>query len=516
MEANFDRLRTQAMNIVAIPQHYRLVMEDSTPTRDAVNRSFIWEDPENREWTLEISLDLATGCLVDLNVDLEPNEETNDREDPKGMGEEAREIADAFVGKHAPDAAGLTWIHTDDSRRRITYREEVGGLPLPDTGCEVTLDQGLGIIRYRHHLKSAPTPEWPAVLVNEGAVKEQLLCHTHMELQITAFSPSIYDVPGTEDEYRMVYNPAPLMRFIDAVSGRDCFGPEHYALPSIHSLKVDEGPTETAGSGPEEAKTGANRSIADWQQLLGINPELYELEKSSDDGERIMLQYRHIDELEDEPEQAALSVDGYMKYRWGDKLRNLESPFKLQIEKTTGTLLRFHRNDPGKEQPLSPLNRQQCWVKAEGFLREVFPDYASYLRLEVDKDDLEDEPRSREFFFLPVYIGEIPVNGERVTISISTATGNTCLYSGVSCEMLQQLAEPRLAPLLTPEIALEIYKRYMDVKLRWIKDSNAVRPVYRLIYELVTIPRSEPSSGFVNCKLRYIDARSGEPIWGKY
>lgn len=35
MEANFDRLRTQAMNIVAIPQHYRLVMEDSTPTRDA-------------------------------------------------------------------------------------------------------------------------------------------------------------------------------------------------------------------------------------------------------------------------------------------------------------------------------------------------------------------------------------------------------------------------------------------------------------------------------------------------
>ncbi|WP_342481845.1 hypothetical protein NST07_15525 [Paenibacillus sp. FSL L8-0340] len=76
--------------------------------------------------------------------------------------------------------------------------------------------------------------------------------------------------------------------------------------------------------------------------------------------------------------------------------------------------------------------------------------------------------------------------------------------------------EHRLAPLLTPEVALEIYKRYMDVKLKWIKDSNAERPVYRLIYELVTISRSEPSSGFVNRKLRYIDARSGELIWGKY
>lgn len=78
------------------------------------------------------------------------------------------------------------------------------------------------------------------------------------------------------------------------------------------------------------------------------------------------------------------------------------------------------------------------------------------------------------------------------------------------------MAEHRLAPLLTPEVALEIYKRYMDVKLRWIKDSNAERPVYRLIYELVTISRSEPSSEFVNRKLRYIDARSSEPIWEKY
>ncbi|RXT00081.1 hypothetical protein EIZ39_26015 [Ammoniphilus sp. CFH 90114] len=108
-------------------------------------------------------------------------------------------------------------------------------------------------------------------------------------------------------------------------------------------------------------------------------------------------------------------------------------------EKKTGRLVGFHRMGSAKA-GLASLRREQCWRKAEQFLRIVFPDYVNYLQIEIDKERSDEEPRDREFFYLPVYIDGVPVNHERVTISISTSTGEICTYRSVSYEMIQELS----------------------------------------------------------------------------
>ncbi|EGW37032.1 YcdB/YcdC domain-containing protein [Desulfosporosinus sp. OT] len=217
----------------------------------------------------------------------------------------------------------------------------------------------------------------------------------------------------------------------------------------------------------------------------------------------------------EDPEPEALSVDAYEKRKWGDSLRNLEASFMIQVEKSTGRLVGFRRSEQKKE-AVPILSRQQCWEKAGQFLGRVFPEYTSYLQIEVDQEGTDRQPREREFFQLPVYIGDIPVNYERVTLSVNTSTGKICVYMGVSYEMIRELEEHDfLYPTLTAEKAFDLYSEQVRFRLRWFKDlEDENLPVYRLIYEPTTIRRNEiPLCADRNRGLRYIDAYNGEPIW---
>jgi hypothetical protein len=133
MTIDYEKLQTKAKAIVVIPEHYRLEMEDNTPKGDEKERSFIWEDPENDDCKIEVTLDLETGHLMRLDIDME----AKDMVGHDSSAEEARLIADAFLLKHLPNHAAFTWVNIEEIRnvRFITYREEVGGLPLPDAGC---------------------------------------------------------------------------------------------------------------------------------------------------------------------------------------------------------------------------------------------------------------------------------------------------------------------------------------------------------------------------------------------
>ncbi|MCO1603112.1 YcdB/YcdC domain-containing protein [Desulfosporosinus nitroreducens] len=505
MSFDYGELRTTAKAIVQIPEHYRLAMEDNT--RDEQERSFIWEDPGKDDCQIEIILDIETGQLINLNIDME----AKDLVDQDCSAEEVRAITDAFLANHTPDYDAFTWVNSEEkgNLQFITYREEVGGLPLPDTGCRMTLDSGLNVIRYqleKSRRKAAPKPEWPGIIVDVETVRQQVLKDMRMELTIVALYPSMYEMEGTEPEYRLVYEPIPGHRLIDAITGVDLFGIKHYVMPS--SLPITH--MESDISDEPTIKDSATLEIE-----LGIDPELYVLEKSKDDGERIKRLYKFRAEVAEDPESEALSVDAYMKRKWGDSLRNLEASFMIQVEKSTGRLVGFHRSQRKKEAAPS-LTREQCWEKAEQFLQQVFPDYTSYLQIEVDQEDMDRQPREREFFYLPVYIGNIPVNHERVMVSVSTSTGKICVYMGVSYEMLRELEERNfLYPTLTAEKAFGLYSEYVRFRLRWFKDlEDEDLPVYRLLYEPITTRRNEFSlDAGCNPGLRYIDACNGELIW---
>lgn len=523
MSMDLNKLRIIAKSIVAIPEHYQLVMEDSIPIGTEKERCFIWEDPENDDNKIEVSLDLQTGQLVRLDMDSEK---------VKGIGyvceaDEAKKVADSFLLKHNPNHALYKWVHIEKGRNNyyITYQEEVGGLPLSHTGCEVTVNDKRNIIKYdlNENLSGAPNrPSWPPSIIAMDTIRSRIIDGIRMQLTIAALHSSLYEIEEMGNEYRLVYEPISEFRVIDAVTGKDLFGFEHYIMPPSH-------PIASNGTGQHWGQTSQtneseqtvtidldDRKVLALEKQLGIHPEQYVQVKSKDDGERIHILYKRKEKEEaEELEQDALSVDAYMKRKWGNQLKNLDSTCMIQIEKSTGRLVGFNCFDRTKEgKPI--LSRQQCWHKAEKFLYQVFPDYFSYLQLEEDQIEPDEEPRLREFFYLPVFIGGIPVNHERIMISVSTVTGEICAYMGVSYEMIRKLAQHNFQPVISAEAAFERYVDYMKIQLKWFIHYDEESPVYKLVYEPST-SKDDPSdgSGDPQQRLCYIDACSGELIWDK-
>ncbi|MBP1932015.1 YcdB/YcdC domain-containing protein [Ammoniphilus resinae] len=501
-----EQLRVIVKTIFPIPKHYLLEMEDSIPKGNEQERCFIWEDPENRDNKIEIALDLTTGLLTRLEIDLEYKDESKQKPKELNGDEEAKNIADAFVAKHAPNSAEFTSVIVKKrpDGTEFIFRQEVGGLPLPHTGCDLILDRELNVVRFRlkgRGNQKTQKPEWPDAIVDEKTVTWYIQNNLRMKLAIVSLHPTLYEMKGTEHEYRLVYEPIPDRPFLDAVTGVDIFGPEHYVMPPSHPLP----PIESM------PKPSYDKALS-LEQLLDIDIERYVLEKSEDDGERIKSLYQLREREEKNPETEALTADAYMERKWGDKLRIFrESAIMVQLEKKTGRLVGFHRMGWNKV-GIPSLSREQCWQKAEHFLGIVFPDYARYLQLEIDNEKLDGEPREREFFYLPVYIDGIPVNHERITISINTSTGDVCTYIGVSYEMIQELSDRSFLPNITPEVAFDRYIENLQLRLKWFLDNDQEVPLYRLLYVPTTLSANDPEG---DRTLRYIDAVTGEHIWRK-
>ncbi|HHW37079.1 MAG TPA: DUF4901 domain-containing protein [Bacillales bacterium] len=523
MSMDLNKLRSIAKSIVSIPDHYHLVMEDSIPIGAEKERCFIWEDRENDDNKIEVSLDLQTGQLIRLDMDAE-NE--------KGVGyvceaDEANKLADSFLLKHNPNHASYKWVYIEKGQNNyyITYQEEVGGLPLPDTGCEVTVNDKRNISRYHlnENLSGATNrPLLPSAITATDTVRGKILDEMRMQLTIAAMHSSMYEIEETKDEYRLVYEPILEFRIMDAVTGNDLFGCEHYVMPPSH-LIVSNGTGQHWGQTSqtnESERTSTidfdDRKVSALEKQLGLHPEQYVQVKSKDDGERIHILYKRKEkERAKELEQDALSVDAYMKRKWGNQLKNLESTCMIQIEKSTGRLVGFTNLD-GTNEGKPILSRQQCWQKAELFLYQVFPDYLSYLQLEEDQIDPDEEPRLREFFYLPVFISGIPVSHERIMISVSTVTGEICAYMGVSYEMIRKLAQYNFQPVISADEAFKRYVDYMKIQLKWFIHYDEEPPVYKLVYESTTSKDGlSDGRGDHQQRLRYIDACSGELIWDK-
>ncbi|MVO98123.1 YcdB/YcdC domain-containing protein [Paenibacillus lutrae] len=518
MSLNYEELRTKALTIVAIPGHYQLVMEDSIPKDNEVERAFIWENPAADSGTIEIALDLEAGYLVRL--DIEPEEKEDIEFHPSF--EDAQAIADAFVRIHAPAHAVFTWTRIEVVRNHycITYREEAGGLPLPDTGCVLTLSAGLNLIRYQLHgtrKRAAPKPQWPSRLACETAVRRRILQDIRMELTLVTLHPSLHEMKASDPVHRLVYEAVPDYRFMDAVTGSDLYEMDHYVLPPCYPLPAD-GPI-TAAQQPNHPDADSRHLIRDWEQLFGIDPALYTIHKSPEDEERLRYLYNYKEEEEEQdPDIDPLSADAYMNRKWGDSLRNFGASFMFEIEKSTGRLLNFHRMERGEEDAPPVLSREECWARAQKFLQNAFPDYASYLQLEAGPDrGLEEEAPAREFFYLPVYINGNAVKHERIMINVNASTGNIGLYMGVSYQKLRELAKfSGRKAVLTPEEALHRYAPYFNLELRWFLDRDEEHPLYKLQYMATTASKERTSldDGYKR-KLRYVDACSGELIWDK-
>ncbi|AWP27839.1 DUF4901 domain-containing protein [Paenibacillus sp. Cedars] len=551
MPMDMTALRTAARKITFIPEHYRLVMEDNTPKGfNERARTFIWEDPQLKDHKIEVSLSLKTGQLMRLEIEQESHESM---EEAVAI-EQAKKAAKAFMSKFHPDYKVLTSLHAEFKRNRydVEIRAEVGGLPLPNTGCEVRLDQNLNVVRYQaDEYTGVELPGWPSEIVTPEAAKERIIQDIHMGLIITTLYPSVYELEGNEEQHRLVYEPAQGRRKIDAVTGEPLFALQHDLLPPTVPIppahdEIQQPSKETEGalleamahSNPETENMsldGYTSLIRFWEAQLGIDTARYVLDRPRGDEENLILYYFEKNLANNEagadqescPTTDPLSVDGYMERRWGDALRNFDAAYMVHIDKSTGHLERLHYKQRSPEGE-AVLTREQCWRVAERFLQRFFPEYAAYLQLEVEWDEEESEadqeleeeqgaaePRKRENFHLPLFVDQYRVRTERVHISVSTITGEVLIYRSVSKERILELEACRFESMVSPEEALARYADHLEVSLRWFIDGDDNTSCYKLIYDPVYKRRAELEGTTEEHILEFIDAVNGEPVWMK-
>lgn len=543
MSMDISVLRTAARAITFIPEHYELVMEDNTPKGfDEKERTFIWEDPTHEDSRIVVSLSLGSGQLMRLQIDRERDHVI------EGVYpiEQATEAAKRFMIQHHPDCEVLTYIHSVIKRNYydIEFRAEVGGLPLPSSGCDIRLDPNLNIVLYKAELfLGDQLPVWPAKIISAEAAKQRIVQDLYMKPIITTLYPSVYDMEGDEDQHRLVYEPIQGRRKIDAITGAPLHNLQHDLLPpsipiiqeeheelnreNFHAINPMQQSLEIAVSSSNEESC----LIHFWEAQLGIDTERYVLDKPRGDEQNLILLYFDTSDINEEEEDHSatdqLSVDVYFERRWGTALRNLQAAFMIHIDKSTASLEAYHQKQGSRDGEVR-FTREQCWERAELFLRRFFPSYAKYLQLEVkwdgedgvmnsEQEGTEDttEARDREFFHLPLYIDQYRVRLERVNICVSTITGEVLLYRGVSMEKIRELEAGKFEAVVSPESALARFVEQFDVSLKWFDyyDGNTVH--YQLVYDPVCKRRVEVEGNHAEYVLDFIDAMSGELIWSK-
>ena len=76
-------------------------------------------------------------------------------------------------------------------------------------------------------------PSWPSDIVEKNVVLENLKARQDMRLVFVDFTYSSCEYENGEEVkgYHLVYEPEPSHACIDASTGKDLYGPEHYKLP---------------------------------------------------------------------------------------------------------------------------------------------------------------------------------------------------------------------------------------------------------------------------------------------
>ncbi|GAB6931023.1 hypothetical protein JCM10914A_50060 [Paenibacillus sp. JCM 10914] len=318
-------LRATAKAITHIPEHFQLVMEDNTSTGlDETTRKFIWEDPEDEYHGIEISLCLDTGQLMELDIHQE-QDMLIVSSDPEI--ERAIEVSKGYMVEHHPDYRALTSVYAEVRRGYyyVQFRVEVGGLPLPHTGCEVKLDRLLRVVRYRvEESRGLKLPTWPAQIVNAQTSRQRIVKDLHMQLIITTLEPTLYEMRETNPQHHLVYEPVQGRRVIDAITGEPLYGLEHDLVPpSYPIIRMQEDNRKVAlidrNNMLNKCPDVGNDLIGFWEGCLGIDTERYVMDEPKEDEEYLILLYFDtwdVGDTQDHPQADPLSVDGYIDRTW--------------------------------------------------------------------------------------------------------------------------------------------------------------------------------------------------------
>lgn len=489
--------KEQVAHIMDIPDDYRLVVDDQEGVDDPYHLLW-WEHKADEEKTIQITLNRHTGNLIDFRVE---------EEDSFSSGEEviednkAREIANTFLKKYTKEGYEFyTYVTVKDDWhgwKEVNYIQEVNGYPLPNTGCVVQVHSSGNVVNFHYNGQKAieKKPSWPSDIVEKNVVLENLKARQDMRLVFVDFTYSSCEYENGEEVkgYHLVYEPEPSHACIDASTGKDLYGPEHYKLPpAVVVEKIEKG-----------SRQDDIFVLFDWDK-----ERFAKVDETENDNE-IRMKFVLKGELQKQKEEKNpyLMNEFFKKHLPMLKYDNLVS---VTIDKLTNELTGFIKLTDDKEVK-QILPREECLQKALQFLEQVIPDITQYLRLWEEREEAED---GIERFIFSIYINDIPAEYNQFMININAENGAVMHYSGESSNLIKKLLTYETTPKVTKEGALEIYRDAIRVKLEWSIDHDVEETIYQLLYKQTT---DENHKEPFDCsrEIRYIDAHTGEKIWSK-
>ncbi|CKE75404.1 YcdB/YcdC domain-containing protein [Bacillus paranthracis] len=489
--------KEQVAHIMDIPDDYRLVVDDQEGVDDPYHLLW-WEHKADEEKTIQITLNRHTGNLIDFRVE---------EEDSFSSGEEviednkAREIANTFLKKYTKEGYEFyTYVTVKDDWhgwKEVNYMQEVNGYPLPNTGCVVQVHSSGNVVNFHYNGQKAieKKPSWPSDIVEKNVVLENLKARQDMRLVFVDFTYSSCEYENGEEVkgYHLVYEPEPSHACIDASTGKDLYGPEHYKLPpAVVVEKIEKG-----------SRQDDIFVLFDWDK-----ERFAKVDETENDNE-IRMKFVLKGELQKQKEEKNpyLMNEFFKKHLLMLKYDNLVS---VTIDKLTNELTGFIKLTDDKEVK-QILPREECLQKALQFLEQVIPDITQYLRLWEEREEAEV---GIERFIFSIYINDIPAEYNQFMININAENGAVMHYSGESSNLIKKLLTYETTPKVTKEGALEIYRDAIRVKLEWSIDHDVEETIYQLLYKQTT---DENHKEPFDCsrEIRYIDAHTGEKIWSK-
>ncbi|TXS02191.1 DUF4901 domain-containing protein [Bacillus sp. SH7-1] len=489
--------KEQVAHIINIPDDYRLVVDDQEGVDDPYHLLW-WEHKEDEERTIQITLNRHTGNLIEFRIE----DEKSFSSSKKALEEnKAREIANTFLKKYTKEGYEFySYITVKDDRRgwkEVNYMQEVKGYPLPNTGYVVQVHSSGNVVNFHYNGQKAieTKPSWPSEIVEENVVLENLKARQNMRLVFVDLTHSSCEYENGEEVkgYRLVYEPEPSHAFIDASTGEDLFGPDHYKLPSAVAV--------------EKPKKGSRQD--DVFDLFDWDKESFTKVAETENDDEIRMKFVLKEKLQKQKEEKNpyLMNEFFKKHLPMLKYNNFVG---IMIDKSTDELIGFIKMTDDKEVK-KILSREECLQKVLQFLEQVIPDVTQYLRLWEEREATED---GIERFTFSVYVNGIPAEYKQFMVNINAENGAVVHYSGESSNLIKELLTYETTPKVTKEKALEIYREAMRVKLEWSIDHDVEETVYQLLYKQTT---NENDKEFFDGsrEIRYIDAHTGEKIWSK-
>ncbi|QWI18643.1 DUF4901 domain-containing protein [Bacillus wiedmannii] len=490
--------KEQVVHMIDIPDDYRLVVDDQEGVDDPYHLLW-WEHKDDEERTIQITLNRHTGNLIEFRI-----AEKNAVSSGKEVIEEkkAREIANTFLNKYTKEGYEFyTYVTVKDDWRgwkKVNYMQEVNGYPLPNTGYVVQVHSSGNVVNFGCNGQKAieKKPLWPNEIVEKNIVLENLKARQDMRLVFVDLTYSSFKYENGEEikGYHLVYEPEPSHASIDASTGEDLYGPEHYKLPPTVAV--------------EKIKKGSQKD--DIFELFDWDKESFTKVDETENDNEIRMKFVPKEALQKQKKEKNpyLMNEFFKKHLPMLKYNNLVS---VTIDKLTNELTSFIKLTDDKEVK-QILSREECLQKALQFLERVIPDITQYLRLWEEREEAEG---GIERFIFSVYINDIPAEYNQFMVNINTENGTVMHYSGESSNFIKELLTYETTPKVTKEKALQIYKEAIRVNLEWDIDNDAEETVYKLLYKQTTDENHKEPSG-CSREIRYIDAHTGEKIWSEY